>query len=177
VEVGGGEEVLLHEHLFETLWSSAFKTYGERFARALAELNLAGKLVITASSTQSPRVVGVVEGSKLTELAYFNPVTGLLTLSEAGALFAFPLLDEGKKRVVVSEGEFCRHAKGSVLAPIVRGLTPDIRPGDEVFIVGEGGNLLGIGKSVIAYAEFEHMKRGEVARVRRKVGCPEVGQG
>lgn len=157
--------------LFEVIWSSLLKTYGAGAARKLAELWEGGRLLIARSSKGSPRVVKAITDSEAFDLAYYNPVTGVLTLSERGALMIFPLLDRHHKRVYVSRRDFCERARGSVLAPIVRGITEDVRPGDEVFVVDEDDNLLGIGRSVVSWADLQSMSRGEVVRLRRKVGC------
>lgn len=156
----------------DIIWSSSQKTYGKRVAEALAELWTRGELELVFSPTGSLRAIRrrAREG-KGAELAYYNPVRGVLTLSMEGALTFFPLIDKGRKRIVVSREDFCRYTGGSLLAPIVRRISNDVRPGDEVFIVDEGDNLLGVGKSLISSIELMGMKRGEVAKVRRKVGC------
>lgn len=157
--------------LFEIIWSSALKTYGEKVARWIADNWMSNKLIIIQSSTGNPRIIKLRVNDDILDIAYYNPVTGVLTLADKGASLVYPLIDKDFKRVVVSRKDFCEYTKGSVLAPIVKRITSDVRPGDEVFIVDENDYLLGVGKSVVSWADLPMLRRGEVVKLRRKIRC------
>ncbi len=104
------------------------------------------------------------------EAFYFNPRYGMLTLSREGARMVFDVMPKNYKRVKVVGEEFAEHVKGSVLAPIVKGLTRDVRYGDEVFVVDEKDKPLAVGKALLGFYEFKTgVKKGEVVRIRRKI--------
>jgi len=157
--------------LFEIVWSSALKTYGEKVARWIADNWRSNNLVIVQSGTGNPRVIRLRVGNDIVDVAYYNPVTGVLTLADKGAQLIYPLVEKDYKRVVVSRKDFCEYTKGSVLAPIVMRVTSDVRPGDEVFVVDENDYLLGVGKSVVSWVDLQGLRRGEVVKLRRKIGC------
>lgn len=158
----------------DIIWSSLQKNYGRKAAEAFYELFKRGELYVLFSSTGTPRVIRKRgPGGEDIDIAYYNPVSGVLTLSEQGAIQIFQYVEKKYKRIVVSGSDFCKYTRGSLLAPIVRYISNDVRPGDEVFIVDENDNLLGVGKSVISSVELTGIRRGEVAKVRRKVRCRE----
>lgn len=163
--------MVINDYLMDVIWSSLLKIYGENVARTISELWKKNKIIITQSNTGSPKAIKMIKDDDVFDFAYYNPITGVLTLSETGAIIVFSLIDRNFKRVIVSRKEFCEYTKGSVLAPIVKGMTTDIRPGDEVFIVDENDNLLGVGKSIISWRDFQGLRRGEVVKLRRKIGC------
>lgn len=104
------------------------------------------------------------------EAFYYNPRLGLLTLSEYGALLVYRVMPSGFKRVVVNGGEFFKHSRGDVLVPLVRWITPDVRYGDEVFVVDEEDLPLAVGKALLGAYEFKTgPRRGEVVRIRRRL--------
>ena len=104
------------------------------------------------------------------EAFYFNPRHGMLTLSREGARMVFGVMPKNYKRVKVAGEEFAKHVKGSVLAPIVKGLSRDVRYGDEVFVVDEADRPLAVGKALLGFYEFKTgVKKGEVVRIRRKI--------
>jgi predicted RNA-binding protein (TIGR00451 family) len=157
--------------LFEIVWGSALKTYGEKVARWIADNWRSNNLVIVQSGTGNPRVIRLRVGNDIVDVAYYNPVTGVLTLADKGAQLIYTLIEKDYKRVVVSRKDFCEYTKGSVLAPIVKRVTSDVRPGDEVFVVDENDYLLGVGKSVVSWVDLQGLRRGEVVKLRRKIGC------
>ena len=157
--------------LFEIVWSSVLKTYGEKVARWIADSWRSNNLIIVQSGTGNPRVIRLRVGNDIVDVAYYNPVTGVLTLADKGAQLIYPLVEKDHKRVVVSRKDFCEYTKGSVLAPIVKRVTSDVRPGDEVFVVDENDYLLGVGKSVVSWVDLQGLRRGEVVKLRRKIGC------
>lgn len=102
------------------------------------------------------------------EAFYYNPKLGLLTLSKVGARLVFEAMPRGIRRVVVDELEFRKHVRGSVLLPIVRSITLDVRYGDEVFVVSEDDFPLAVGKALLGGYEFTtRPKRGEAVKIRR----------
>lgn len=69
-------------------------------------------------------------------------------------------------RVIVRR---CADIRGSVLVKDLVAMDPNLRVGDEVVIVDEHDNLIGVGKLRIPYYMLSGLNRGEVARVRRRV--------
>jgi len=59
--------------------------------------------------------------------------------------------------------------RGGVLAKDVVEVDPDLRPGDEVIIVGRDDVLLGVGRLRVPPPMLDGLFRGEVVRVRSKV--------
>lgn len=160
------------ERAIEVLWASTLKQFGARAARAVYELIRAGELEVELSATGNPKVVRrVVGGREREDILYFNPLTGALTLSREGARMMFPLIEKNKKRIVVRRREFCEHVRGSLLAPVVVRVTSDVKAGDEVFVVDEQDELLAVAKALVSSEDLALMRRGEVARIRRRVGC------
>uniref|UniRef100_A0A7J3ZKI4 PUA domain-containing protein n=1 Tax=Fervidicoccus fontis TaxID=683846 RepID=A0A7J3ZKI4_9CREN len=139
-----------------------------RGAGALA-VELSSRLYVTRYSGGLPRVFFVDDKP----FFYVNPKTGTITLSEYSARHVFENVDKSCKRIVVDRRVFLEHARGSVLAPAVKAVTGDVRRGDEVFIVDESDVLLAIGKSLLGARELKGLKRGEVARVRRRLAYDE----
>jgi len=59
--------------------------------------------------------------------------------------------------------------RGGVLVKDVVEIDPDLRPGDEVIIVGRDDVLLGVGRLRVPPPMLDGLFRGEVVRVRSKV--------
>ncbi len=112
---------------------------------------------------------GIVRGIYLDKklIATMNPTVGVITLSKEGARLIYEKIKNNAKTIVVDRDEFIEHSRKSLLAPIVKSASPDIRMGDEVFIVDEKKELLAIGKALLSAIEINMAKKGEVARIRR----------
>jgi len=98
---------------------------------------------------------------------FHNPTTGLFTLSWEAAEIIFPRIPSGKMRIFAKRDIFEKHTKKVLLRPAVLEATEDVRPGDEVFIVDERGELLALGKALMSAEEIKRLTKGKVALVRR----------
>ena len=97
-----------------------------------------------------------------------------LTLKPSDGLFTISL-DVGK--IVVDASEYPRYrvvvrslSGGSVFAHDVVDMDPDLRPGDEVVVVNEDGEVIGTGRLKIPLVMLKGLTRGEIVRVRHRRG-------
>ena len=109
-----------------------------------------------------------VDGERLLTL---RPNDGLFSLSLPAASRILRATSPPRLRVGVREGASIR---GSVLAPDVVFMDPDLRPGDEVIVVlSSSDKLLGVGRVRIPPVMLEGLERGEVVRIRKRVKTSE----
>ena len=115
-------------------------------------------------SRRTGRIKQVVLGGAL--LATVRASDGLLSLTLHGAERLLSYL--GDRHVVVVSGEAAPFvARGrSVFAKHVVRADPDIRPGDEVLVLDEGGRLLAIGRALLTGREMVLFRRGVAVKVR-----------
>ncbi len=92
-----------------------------------------------------------------------RPGDGLFSLTLESGVRVLEASEPPRYRVVVRGPEF----QGSVLAPIVVSVDPNLRPGDEVLVVDEDDRLLGVGRLRVPPRALGSLRRGEVVRVRR----------
>jgi uncharacterized protein with predicted RNA binding PUA domain len=100
-------------------------------------------------------------------LATLRPTNGMFSLTVAGAR---RILEAKSPRlwVKVSREAAPFVAKGkSVFAKHVVDADEEIRPQEEVIVLDETGNVLAVGKAVLAGAEMKAFKCGVAVRVRR----------
>ncbi len=143
---------------YRLLYSLAFQ-FDFSVARAL--LPSPDVVDVVLSSTGRIRYV-VVNGVRMLTL---RPSDGFFTLSiEAGEVVR-RASKPPRFRVVVKGSEVAR-IKGSVLKPIVLDVDPLARPGDEVIVVDELDNLVGVGKLKLPPVVIKSLEKGEVVRVR-----------
>ncbi len=148
---------------FSFLYSQLSYQFGKGVGDAV--LKLIDNLYVTRYKGGSPRAF-FLNGKPFFNV---NPKTGIITLSKEAATFLFPFVDKKCCRIIVNGKEYITHTKGGILAPIVKGITRDVRAGKEVFIVDEEDNLLAIGKALIGAHELIGLRRGEVAKIRRRI--------
>ena len=81
------------------------------------------------------------------------------------------LLHPEKRFVVVTEGAVSsiRDNGASVLAPGLVSIDESVSAGDEVFILSEKGECLGVGRSKVDAVTAEKMERGQIVRTRRNI--------
>jgi uncharacterized protein with predicted RNA binding PUA domain len=143
---------------YRLLYSLAFQ-FDFNVARSL--LPSPDVVSVVLSSTGRVRYV-LVNGVRMLTL---RPTDGFFTLSiEAGEIVR-RASKPPRFRVVVKGGEVTR-VKGSILKPIVLDIDPHLRPGDEVIVVDELDNLVGVGKLKLPPVVVKSLEKGEVVRVR-----------
>ncbi|RLI11789.1 pseudouridine synthase [Candidatus Bathyarchaeota archaeon] len=99
-------------------------------------------------------------------LATLRASDGLFSLTIHGAKRLEGFLGD-RHKVVVSEEAAPFVARGrSVFAKHVLRADPDIRPGDEVLVVGPDGRLLAVGKALLTGREMLFFRRGVAVKVR-----------
>ena len=99
-------------------------------------------------------------------LATLRASDGLFSLTIHGARRLEGFLGD-RHKVVVSEEAAPFVARGrSVFAKHVLRADPDIRPGDEVLVVGPDGRLLAVGKALLTGREMLFFRRGVAVKVR-----------
>jgi len=121
------------------------------FGQGAGDLLLEGKIIVKGREIQD---------EKKRSLAATTP-SGMIALSLAGAARLEPL-----GRYIVKIGDFL--PKGSLLAPGVVDADEQIRPGDEVIIVGE--KAFGIGKAKMSGWEMKASIRGVAVEIRHIKG-------
>jgi len=121
------------------------------FGQGAGDLLLEGKIIVKGREIQD---------EQKRSLAATTP-SGMIALSLAGAKRLEPL---GK--YIVKIGDFL--PKGSLLAPGVLDADEQIRPGDEVIVVGE--KAFGIGKAKMSGWEMKVSRRGVAVEIRHIKG-------
>ncbi len=121
------------------------------FGQGAGDLLLQGKIIVKGREIQD---------EKKRSLAATTP-SGMIALSLAGAARLEPL-----GRYIVKIGDFL--PKGSLLAPGVVDADEQIRPGDEVIVVGE--KAFGVGKAKMSGWEMVASRRGVAVEIRHIKG-------
>jgi len=121
------------------------------FGQGAGDLLLQGKIIVKGREIQD---------EQKRSLAATTP-SGMIALSLAGAARLEPL---GK--YIVRIGDFL--PKGSLLAPGVVDADEQIRPGDEVIVVGE--KAFGVGKAKMSGWEMKASRRGVAVEIRHIKG-------
>jgi len=121
------------------------------FGQGAGDLLLEGKIIVKGREIQD---------EQKRPLAATTP-SGMIALSLAGAKRLEPL-----GRYIVKIGDFL--PKGSLLAPGVVDADEQIRPGDEVIIVGE--KAFGIGRAKMSGWEMKASRRGVAVEIRHIKG-------
>ncbi|MBS7607006.1 MAG: PUA domain-containing protein [Candidatus Bathyarchaeia archaeon] len=104
-------------------------------------------------------------------LAALNPLTGLFTLTLKGARRVFEAMEPKRLWVKVSDEAASFVEEGSdVFAKYVVDADPEIRPGEEVIIINNNGEVIAVGKSVLSGMEMKFFSRGVAVKVRRGGG-------
>ncbi len=135
--------------------------YGAEAAKALE-----GRKVEVERSSSTGRIRRVyVDG------AYFGAIRasdGLFLPSIEGARILLEVLPRGRYTVVVTKDAAPFIARGrTVFCKHVLEADPEIRAGDEVFVVDEQGRLLAVGRAVVSGREMVLLKRGECVKNRK----------
>lgn len=138
-------------------------TLAYQFDLNVAKALLPSHEVVRVTLSPKGRIRHVyVNGVRLLTL---RPSDGLFTLSLEGGEIVRRASKPPRFRVIVL-GREARYIKGSVLKPIVLDIDPEARPGDEILIVDENDNLVGVGKLRLPPILVKSLEKGEVVRVR-----------
>lgn len=101
-------------------------------------------------------------------LVALNPLTGLFTLTLKGARRVFEAMEPKRLWVRVSDEAASFVEGGSdVFAKYIIDFDPEIRPGEEVIIINNSGEVIAVGKSVLSGMEMKSFSRGVAVKVRR----------
>ncbi|WP_129115030.1 PUA domain-containing protein [Halegenticoccus tardaugens] len=140
--------------------------FGRGAGAALFPPSEADSLSVSRSTSGRPRQVRAGDDRLVT-----YAVDGRFTLGLAGGRRLVDALADPANRVVVgSESEpFVRDGK-NVFAKFVRAVDPAVRPGDEVAVVHERGDLLGVGRAELSAAAMGDFETGMAVMVRRGAG-------
>ena len=120
---------------------------------------------IRRSSSGRPRQL-VADGNRLVSYG----VDGRFTLGIAGGRRLAAAFDAPRCRVVVGDDSepFVREGKNA-FAKFVQRVDPEIRPGDELLIVHERGDLLAVGRAELSAAAMADFDSGMAVTVREGV--------
>ncbi|KYH27655.1 tRNA-guanine(15) transglycosylase [Halalkalicoccus paucihalophilus] len=133
-----------------------------QFGRDVGGRLFTGELRIERSKSGRPRQVHAPEG-RLVSLG----ADGRFTLGIAGGRRLLSALDAPAGRVVVGDDSepFVRDGK-NVFAKFVSEAGPEIRPGDEVCVVHESGELLAVGRAELSASAMCGFETGMAVKVR-----------
>ena len=134
-----------------------------QFSPEVAEALLRGGSVSVETGSRGS-IRGVFVGGR--RLLTLRPGDGMFSLSLEAARIIASVVPPPRFRVVV-RGD--RELTGSVLVSDVVEVDPELRPGDEVIVVGVDGSILAVGRLKLPPAMLEGLSRGEVVRVRKRV--------
>ena len=120
---------------------------------------------IRRSSSGRPRQL-VADGNRLVSYG----VDGRFTLGIAGGRRLAAAFDAPRCRVVVGDDSepFVREGKNA-FAKFVQRVDPEIRPGDELLVVHERGDLLAVGRAELSAAAMADFDSGMAVTVREGV--------
>lgn len=135
-----------------------------QFGRGIGHLLFPADTVITIS-----RYTRRIKEARLSNglIATVSPKYGRILLTYRGAERLRNILPEGRFRVVVKQeiGEFV--SRGSdVFSKHIVGTDREILPGEEVLVESEAGELLAVGRAVLAGGEIDRYKKGVAVRVK-----------
>ncbi len=143
--------------LYRRVWGVLAYQFTPRIADALLDGSITFRLA-------RGDVREVYRGGSL--LLVRRPNDGLFSITLAAGEIIRRTVGPPRFRVVV-RGD--REVKGSILVRDVVDLDQGLRPGDEVIIVDQADNLIGVGRLRVPPIMLNGLDRGEVARVRRRV--------
>ena len=144
--------------------------------RSIADYQLgkgAGKALFpdsvhVAFSRRTGRIRHIYLDNKL--LATFRPTDGMFSLTVAGAERLKKGLKPSRLWVKVQKDAEPFIANGkSVFAKHVVDADKEIRPQEEVVVIGENNQVLAVGKAVLTGKEMKAFKQGVAVKVRRGV--------
>ena len=119
-----------------------------------------------ACSRKTGRVRHIYRGEKL--IATLRPTDGYLALTPHGARLLLDKMKVAPNTVTVQSdvAEFITKG-GDVFAKHIVRAMDTIRPSDEVIVLSESGDLLGVGSALLSGNDMKYFRRGVAVRVRR----------
>ncbi|MEM3506441.1 MAG: PUA domain-containing protein [Candidatus Bathyarchaeia archaeon] len=119
-------------------------------------------------SKRTGRIRLIYEGENL--IATLRPTDGLLALSLYGAKIILKKTKPPRLRVQVekSVADFIKDGR-NVFAKHVIKADPNIHPSDEVIVVTQEDELLGVGKAVLSGEEMIAFKNGVAVKIRKGI--------
>ncbi len=101
-------------------------------------------------------------------LATLNPITGLFNLTIEGAKRALAAMQPKRLWVQISNEAVPFVERGSdVFVKHVTNLDEEIRPGEEVIVIDEKGEVVAVGRAMLSGIEMKAFKRGVAVKIRR----------
>lgn len=151
-----------HERERRRLRTLADYQFGRGAGRALFD----DGVVVRRTSTGRPQQV-LADGVRLVSYG----VDGRFTLGVAGGRRLHAALSPPAYRVVVGdESEPFVRDGANAFAKFVIGVDPAIRPGDEVLVVHERGDLLAVGRAELPAGAMREFGTGMAVKTREGVG-------
>jgi len=125
--------------------------------------------VAVIRSKKTGKVKNIYYQKKL--LATLRPKDGYLALSIEGGKRLAMIIPPPRYRVVPREDvtEFLKKGR-NLFAKHVIECDPEIRPGEEVLISDSKGNVIAVGKAVLAGYEMKRFKNGVAVKIREGEG-------
>ena len=122
-------------------------------------------------SRNTGRIRHIYRGQRL--LATLRPTDGLFALTVHGARILIDKMRHAPNTVMIQSdvAEFITKG-GDVFAKHIITAPASIRPSDEVIVVNEEGQLLGVGSAQLSGNDMKYFKRGVAVRVRRGTAKP-----
>ena len=142
--------------------------FGRGAGRALFGGDGDGSVTVRRTSTGRPQQV-LADGVRLVSYG----TDGRFTLGAAGGRRLHAALDPPAYRVVVGdESEPYVRDGANAFAKFVRDVDPAVRPGDEVLVVHERGDLLGVGRAELPAGAMRDFGTGMAVKTREGVEAP-----
>jgi uncharacterized protein with predicted RNA binding PUA domain len=142
--------------------------FGAGAGAALFPPDAEAELTLHRSTGGRPRQVVAPEGRVVS-----YGTDGRFTLGAAGGRRLHAALDPPAYRVVVGdESEPYVRDGANAFAKFVRDVDPAVRPGDEVLVVHERGDLLGVGRAELPAGAMRDFGTGMAVKTREGVGAP-----
>jgi len=119
-------------------------------------------------SRRTGRIRHIYRGGHL--VATLRPTDGYLALTLDGADILLSKI-KNPRNVVVVQNDVSEAVRigGDVFAKHVAHSDPNIRPAEEVIVIDQGKDLVGVGRAVLSGREMMHFKRGVAVKLRRGI--------
>lgn len=136
-----------------------------QFGRGIGE-KLFPENVRVVFSKKTGKIKYVYLDGKL--IATLNPITGFFALTIEGAKRVFEAMQPKRLWVQVRKDVVPFVEKGNdVFAKHVIDLDEEIRPGEEVMVIDDRGEVIAVGRAMLSGDEMKAFNRGVAVRVRR----------